>query len=647
MSQSPNPKDSQALLQSMLQRLKLQPGREGQVYLNAPAPNTAVHTWVQDGERGASDFQGVNRSPGNGFEFGSNDLPSKEFGMSSVEIHQPGHAYEVDRGLISFSTHKENTDRDTGENRVMRQNTHIPTGTEQLFPAKSLKDVDISSSERTDGGNFVSSAMISHTPDDKDAATSTGQGQGFTPRVYMWSLKPTESKEDQLLHMGNGGFGAKDMQVGSPGKTDSISRRQQRPAGNKTRRWTQKIKERWRDRQGSFGKKGKEEGGGEDQKREQGTGILPQNQPMTAETLINTPNKEDERPAPSLDSSDPSKTTPAQTEDGINEGYMRSTGDFQLGLGSFSLLEEIVTGQEWAKFLKPQLSATSANQRPLEGLQIAQNPHRTLIFSQPGGQNKQWSTPASDFSMGQTSSEGVLPVGMDVSGGKPKQDVHSEADHSEPMEHGSNQSDLQSEESGQLQKATFLRPADLLDNSALKSRVQLHRKRQHQSAERRDQRLQRPKINDGNTIGREGSISSRSESMKETGEDSRHVVLPLYILNSPQPLSPSSSAPPKGVLKHSISQDSESSMEVQTKRRRVEENRRVRFSEEVQTIPLPDLDLEDLDSEEDSEAEEDSVTEQDFEVEQVTMEEVAPARRPALPAWILALKRRNTGRKPR
>ncbi|KAM7000624.1 uncharacterized protein LKV04_005442 isoform 1-T2 [Tautogolabrus adspersus] len=216
------------------------------------------------------------------------------------------------------------------------------------------------------------------------------------------------------------------------------------------------------------------------------------------------------------------------------------------------------------------------------------------------------------------------------------------------MEHGNNQSDLQSEESGQLQKATFLRPADLLDNSALKSRVQLHRKRQHQSAERRDQRLQRHTIRDGITIGREGSISSSSGLMKETGEESRHAVLPLYILNSPQPLSPSSSAaPPKGVLKHSISQDSEFSMEVQTKRRRVEENRHVRFSEEVQTIPPPDLDLADLDSEEDSEAEEDSVIEQDFEVEQETMEEVAPARRPALPAWILALKRRNTGRKPR
>lgn len=67
------------------------------------------------------------------------------------------------------------------------------------------------------------------------------------------------------------------------------------------------------------------------------------------------------------------------------------------------------------------------------------------------------------------------------------------------------------------------------------------------------------------------------------------------------------------------------------------------FSEDVVSIMPLDLDLSSTDSEEDSGAEEDSV----IEGEQAVKEEVAPARRSALPAWILALKRRNTGRKHR
>lgn len=60
-------------------------------------------------------------------------------------------------------------------------------------------------------------------------------------------------------------------------------------------------------------------------------------------------------------------------------------------------------------------------------------------------------------------------------------------------------------------------------------------------------------------------------------------------------------------------------------------------------IPPPDIDLDVSDSEEeDSTAEEDSV---ECEAEQAAMEEVAPVHRPALPNWILALKRRSTGRK--
>lgn len=82
--------------------------------------------------------------------------------------------------------------------------------------------------------------------------------------------------------------------------------------------------------------------------------------------------------------------------------------------------------------------------------------------------------------------------------------------------------------------------------------------------------------------------------------------------------------------------------------RRVEENRRVRFAEEVVAIEPPDMDLDTSDLEDDSAAtDEDSVTEQECEVHLVAAGEEAPARRTALPAWILALKRKNTNKKRR
>lgn len=366
MSQSHNPKDTQALLQSMLQRLKLQPGKEGQAYLHTPVPTTTASTWWQDGERGATNIQKVNSSPVNGFEFGSNGISSKEFGISDSnfglkggKIQQPGHGCEVDRGLISFPSQKDNIDGDTGEDRVLGQATQpgiTPTGREQLFPAESLKDADITSFERTDGMrvSLGSSAMTRHILSNKDAVTSMGQNQDQDLQVCKWPTNvDTGSQGNEVLQMENRGFGAlaqsKDMQIVP---TNSSSRRKQRSSENKTRRWTQKIKERWKDRPGGFGKKVKEEGGRVDQKSEQGTEvsniifqfvyvdliffcqhelknetptlqISSQKQLLTAEHLINTPNKEEERTLPSLHSSDHSNAPPTHTENSTNEGKMR------------------------------------------------------------------------------------------------------------------------------------------------------------------------------------------------------------------------------------------------------------------------------------------------------------------------------------
>lgn len=137
----------------------------------------------------------------------------------------------------------------------------------------------------------------------------------------------------------------------------------------------------------------------------------------------------------------------------------RSYSDFEFGLGSFSLLEEIVTGQEWAKFLNPNLSATSVRPGPSEEppalFKAPANPYECVqsagISNQQDVESNQWrywSTdrrPGSTFSMAQISP--VAPVhggSMEVS-----ESVHREADQSEPMDDGHNQSDVQPRERAQ------------------------------------------------------------------------------------------------------------------------------------------------------------------------------------------------------
>ena len=65
------------------------------------------------------------------------------------------------------------------------------------------------------------------------------------------------------------------------------------------------------------------------------------------------------------------------------------------------------------------------------------------------------------------------------------------------------------------------------------------------------------------------------------------------------------------------------------------------FSEKVVTIAPAESDLDSTDSEEDS------MTEHVHQEVPAAIEEAAPVRRPALPAWILGLKRKNTRRKHR
>lgn len=137
----------------------------------------------------------------------------------------------------------------------------------------------------------------------------------------------------------------------------------------------------------------------------------------------------------------------------------RSNDDFQFSFSSVSLLEEIVAGQEWAKFLNTASTVSSTNQKTPEKTpsspDVAPKPSHNgpskFATHQTGVGNKQWSFRASE----------PPPVHNDpVNANFPDEPArnstaHREADQSEPMEQGQSQSYVQLKQSGLTQPKTF------------------------------------------------------------------------------------------------------------------------------------------------------------------------------------------------
>ncbi|KAM4732727.1 uncharacterized protein FYW61_008411 [Anableps anableps] len=228
--------------------------------------------------------------------------------------------------------------------------------------------------------------------------------------------------------------------------------------------------------------------------------------------------------------------------------------------------------------------------------------------------------------------------------------LKQQTDQSEPMEDGQSRSEMLSKL--QLRLSAFVEPSGNPYHSIARNRIQMSRKRQHQPAERREERLQTEKMSDGENTDKEHISSSSLTSiqmMEESVEPQQENISSSQEQRShPIPLSPTSSlnpsSPPRSVLRH-MSHETESTMETLSKRRRVEENRRVHFCEQVIAIESPDMD--DTEEEEDLGADEDSLLEPDDVVVQAEIDEAMPVRRSNLPAWIQALKRMNAGKKHR
>ncbi|XP_019739817.1 uncharacterized protein LOC109524399 isoform X2 [Hippocampus comes] len=617
MSQSSNQPDGQALLQSMLERLKLQPGRERHAHEHADEPLPPVPTCGADGVKEREDVT-------NGYALG---VPAKRFEVSSVdnsfrpkdeERLQPVRGFEKYRGHFFFPPQRDNSPM--GVNMVSG-NVNSPqisnASTGQHFSAKALPSIG-----RTDSGvqqdNIFGNKDLDH---------------GFKHNVHDWSWGSTDFTADnqgnKAFQAENGGLGDlskwKDMQMIS--RKGSMTKRKQRSIENKGKRWTHKLKERWLER------KGKDESK-EDER----------NTSSAQSHLTNTTYQNAEMTVPLLGSSE---NPTAQSEDDTTDAFIRSSDDFQFSFSSVSLLEEIVSGQEWAKFLNTDLSDSSTNQKTPEKTlsspdvtpKPSHNGPSNFATRQTEGGNKQWSFKASE----------PLPVHNDpVNANFPDEPAqnstaHREADQSEPMEQGQSQSYVQLKQSGLTQpKTSYVERADILDDSPPTSRV--NRKRQHHSAVTSQMGW------GGEGQQRQGELPN---SNKTDGAEQKTTPVFFGPNGSSAPPVPSHFSPrgsvPRSVLRHSASRNSDSLWG--SKRRRVEPNRRVHFAETVQVIPPIEVVLDTWDSEEEygTELGIGSEEEEEEEEEEERMaageQKEVPARRHALPAWIRALKRKNTGRK--
>lgn len=272
MSQSQPPKDNQALLQSMLQRLRLQ------------SEGLGASTWGKDG----ASLQKLNNSPTNGYEFG---IPANMVGAAHVDTSDlkdevrlhPVHGHESNSSQVSVPSQIE-SDSQRGENRMSEQ---VPspaitlTGTGKPFPVESQYNVHITSLKRIDGDLQVETGNCGHTARDKDSSTNfKNHHQRSEAEIEEYSLIDCDEarQHNKVQQVENGGCGvlalSNDTHVVLDNKsTTSPSRRQQQSSENKTWRWTQKIKERWMEMPASFGDKKKKDKGKQDQRNEEGNNV--------------------------------------------------------------------------------------------------------------------------------------------------------------------------------------------------------------------------------------------------------------------------------------------------------------------------------------------------------------------------------------
>ncbi|XP_035280538.1 uncharacterized protein zgc:113229 isoform X2 [Anguilla anguilla] len=398
---------------------------------------------------------------------------------------------------------------------------------------------------------------------------------------------------------------------------NTFSRKKRRETEWKTTTWTERIKERWRERHKNFGKRGVGQRSGAGVKDERKRDVEkedPQFRHLTWHRIMDknssdTPTKEEQFTFQPPSRDWPNKALPTQSEGSTKGCHMRRSP-----IRMETTSQSAIGGDCY----------TQLNQKK-------DQPEREMqrILLECRSVDSQW-----DFTPGDTNCT------LDRNTQKMYANSHP-ATNKEAVEHiliqprassGSWRSyqvqatDQSHESIPESSSNIFTKPVEVLENSAQMSRVNSNRKRDHSSGTRNDRESMLRGEGERVALGgraepREGNSTVNTGLQAAEGTNRTRVsTIPLYICqDSSLPLSP------RSALRSSAVHDSESSTSSETviKKRKIgdgrADTRRVRFAE--QPVFLPDL--------------------QPFEFN--TPES---AEQPSLHTWILALKEK-TKRKPR
>ncbi|XP_067238970.1 uncharacterized protein zgc:113229 [Chanodichthys erythropterus] len=393
------------------------------------------------------------------------------------------------------------------------------------------------------------------------------------------------------------------------------------------KRWAQNVKERWRERHRST------------MTRQRDDGERPkQNEVLSNLSSLSVPidvNNTPTAPAEITDIHHEPINTALEEDGPASLSYM---SDSLFSFGTTNLMEEIFSGTEWAQFLSVNGTTQDQSNEPQSNINQSLEEERTSKWTHNGT----------------TDSHLVPSFSESFDSDKP---VYNQTETSQMSAHSSHVSDLST---NQLQTSDPLQNTNLelnkshhIEQSNKQSQFSQHDPNELKATEESSSQLMSSQVSDTNQGGTEdfiplldlsyikpkdrlsitshGSLSRKREhwtnrrdpfehtSQDMEDEDHSSSFMATQTSVAAQSISPS---PSLNSLMDTISESSVS-LETAVKKRRMEDIRRVRFSEEVIILPpsyLPEYDDEDENDENDNDCPEE------------------PSPRPSLPKWIVSLK---------
>ncbi|KAJ7983594.1 hypothetical protein DPEC_G00375980 [Dallia pectoralis] len=179
-----------------------------------------------------------------------------------------------------------------------------------------------------------------YTPVNPDSSVVSTSTPGFSPRVYLWSTKSTQSppdvghQVDSWQPLGNGGSGVSGRgDVADPvslregvANTSSSPKTRSRSSDNITHRWTQRLKEKWRGKQESLGKKRKEDRVKEKRNDTKPIEFLAEYKPPVREDKVTKMSNEEDMTIQLPIRQGPVEAPPTLPENNSTEGHFREGG---------------------------------------------------------------------------------------------------------------------------------------------------------------------------------------------------------------------------------------------------------------------------------------------------------------------------------